>query len=130
MVHQANEQGRTAVRPFLKRLPVTSRWQRVVVDAGYASPAVAAYCRRLFAVEYEVVRRQAKGFQLLPKRWVVERTFAWLGKYRRLSKDYAFLLPVSEAFLYIAWGTNVGLGRMGQTIEFRRTKDVVRTAPP
>jgi putative transposase len=42
------------------------------------------------------------GFKLLPRRWVVERTFAWLGKYRRLSKDYEYLCSTSEAFLFIA----------------------------
>ncbi len=42
------------------------------------------------------------GFQVLPRRWVVERTFGWLGWYRRLSKDYEYLPQSSEAFLYIA----------------------------
>ena len=44
----------------------------------------------------------AKGFQVLPRRWVVERTFAWLGGFRRLSKDYEALPRVSEAFIYAA----------------------------
>ncbi len=43
-----------------------------------------------------------KGFYLLPKRWIVERTFAWLGKYRRLSKDYEYKPQSSEAFVYLA----------------------------
>ena len=42
------------------------------------------------------------GFQVLPKRWIVERTFAWLGRYRRLSKDYEYLPQSSEAFVYLA----------------------------
>ena len=52
----------------------------------------------------EVVRRVpgAKGFQLMPRRWVVERTFAWLGRYRRLSKDYEYLTHSSEAMIYLA----------------------------
>ena len=41
-------------------------------------------------------------FQVLPRRWVVERTFAWLGKYRRLSKDYEALTDTSETFIYVA----------------------------
>lgn len=50
----------------------------------------------------EVVHRDktTKGFVVLPHRWIVERTFGWFGNYRRLSKDYEELLPVSEAFCY------------------------------
>jgi putative transposase len=52
----------------------------------------------------EIIKRsdQAKGFVLLPKRWVVERTFGWCGKYRRLSKDYEYLTTNSEAMIYAA----------------------------
>ena len=44
----------------------------------------------------------AHGFHVLPRRWVVERTFAWLGRYRRLSRDYARLGATTEALIYIA----------------------------
>ena len=43
-----------------------------------------------------------RGIEVLPRRWAVERTFAWLGKYRRLSKDYEFLPESSEAMIYLA----------------------------
>lgn len=43
-----------------------------------------------------------KGFQVQPRRWVVERTFAWLNRNRRLSKDYEYLTEISESYLYIA----------------------------
>ena len=43
-----------------------------------------------------------KGFEVLPRRWVVERTFSWFGRYRRLSKDYEYLPTTSETMLYIA----------------------------
>jgi putative transposase len=58
-------------------------------------------CRR---IRLEIIKRsdQAKGFVLLPKRWVVERTFGWFGKYRRLSKDYEYLTASSEAMIYVA----------------------------
>ena len=46
--------------------------------------------------------RTEAGFQVLPRRWVVERTFGWLGRYRRLSKDYELLPEVSEAMIYSA----------------------------
>ena len=49
-----------------------------------------------------IVRRTEPGFKLLPRRWVVERTFAWLGRNRRLSKDYEQLPEVSEAMVYAA----------------------------
>jgi putative transposase len=43
-----------------------------------------------------------KGFQVQPRRWVVERTFAWLNRNKRLSKDYEYLTEISESYLYIA----------------------------
>jgi putative transposase len=55
-------------------------------------------------IRLEMIKRSdhVKGFIRLPKRWVVERTFGWLGKYRRLSKDYEYLTASSEAMIYIA----------------------------
>jgi putative transposase len=55
-------------------------------------------------VRLEIVKRPegSKGFLLLPKRWIVERTFAWLGRYRRLSKDYEYLTQTSEAMIRVA----------------------------
>lgn len=102
LVQPANLQDRVGIRGLLRRIPFTLRWQRVVVDGGYDSPAVQAWCQHLFGIVYEVVHRLGTGFVVQPRRWVVERTFAWLGKYRRLSKDYEQLPPVSEAFIYVA----------------------------
>jgi len=55
-------------------------------------------------VRLEIVRRSddAKGFVVLPRRWVVERTFAWLGLHRRMGKDYEALPETSEAFIRVA----------------------------
>lgn len=50
----------------------------------------------------EVVRRTASGFVVLPRRWVVERTFGWLNRYRRLAKDYERRTQSSEAMIYLA----------------------------
>jgi transposase len=47
-------------------------------------------------------RRSCPRFAVVPRRWVVERTFAWLGRYRRLSKDYEYLTATSEAVIYLA----------------------------
>ncbi|ESW66243.1 transposase IS3 [Mesorhizobium sp. LSJC280B00] len=52
----------------------------------------------------EIVKRtdKAKGFEVLPRRWVVERTFAWLGRCRRLAKDWEKSLASAEAWIYVA----------------------------
>jgi putative transposase len=50
----------------------------------------------------EISRRLGEGFQVIPKRWIVERTFGWLNRSRRLSKDYEELPYVSESMIYIA----------------------------
>jgi len=61
-------------------------------------------CGQDLGVQVAVVRRDpgVKGFQLLPRRWVVERTFAWLGKCRRLVRDYEHLVESSTAWIYLA----------------------------
>jgi transposase len=60
--------------------------------------------KALGAWELEIVKRsdQAQGFEVLPKRWIVERSFAWLGRYRRLSKDVENLTRTALAFLHLA----------------------------
>jgi transposase len=78
---------------------------KLFVDAGYQGPqfdsAVATIMPQL---EVEIVKRsdQAKGFEVLPKRWVVERTLAWLGRCRRLAKDFENLTRNALAFLRLA----------------------------
>ena len=67
---------------------------------------------RIKAVLQPVLRSDdQRRFVVLPKRWVVERTFAWLGHSRRLSKDYEFLPQTSEAIIYIAM-TRIMLNRL------------------
>jgi transposase len=74
-------------------------------DAGYQGPkfhsAVAAIMPQL---SIEIVKRsdQAKGFEVLPRRWVVERTLAWLGRCRRLAKDFENLTRMAVAFIRLA----------------------------
>ncbi|WP_246844496.1 transposase, partial [Hydrocoleum sp. CS-953] len=51
-------------------------------------------------VRVEVIKRTAQSFERLPKRWIVERTFGWLNRFRRLSKDYEVYSDVSEAMIY------------------------------
>ena len=54
-------------------------------------------------LDLEIVKRSddMKGFQILPRRWVVERTFGWFNRFRRLSKDFEHLFVVSESLMYI-----------------------------
>ena len=74
------------------------------VDGGYSGLPFAKWAMDRFRWIIAVVLRpeQTKGFVLLKKRWVVERTFGWLNWYRRLSKDYERLPASSEAMIYIS----------------------------
>jgi len=103
VVHPANWQDKESARLVLCRLPLWMRWELLVLDGGYDSPALLDWCQKLFSIRVEIVHRiAAHTFVLLPKRWVVERTFAWLGKCRRLSKDYEQSPLVSETWVYIS----------------------------
>lgn len=77
--------------------------RRIWVDGTYRGTLLDWASTRIKAVLQPVLRREEhKGFVLLPKRWIVERTFAWLGESRRLSKDYELLPASSEAMIHIA----------------------------
>ena len=73
-------------------------------DAGYDARQVKAAVARLPVLQMEIVRRSddTKGFKVQPRRWVVERTFSWLGRNRRLAKDYENLASTIAAFVAIA----------------------------
>ena len=70
---------------------------------------------------WEVVKRNddLKGFHVLPRRWVVERTFGWLNNYRRLSKDYEELPSTSESLIYLAM-SRLMLRRLAGTTHFEQ----------
>jgi len=78
------------------------RLQVVWADGGYAGVDFVAWVLRHVGLRLEIIERDPsmKGFQPLPRRWVVERTFAWFGNARRLSKDYEYHLQSSEAMIY------------------------------
>lgn len=81
------------------------RLRKLWVDGGYSGEELKAWVRSLkktHKLDLEVVDRQGPGFQLVKRRWVVERTFAWLLNYRRHSKDYEVLTRNSEALIQIA----------------------------
>ena len=79
--------------------------QMIWADGGYTGKAFAQWVKALRPnLEVEIVKRSdtAKGFKLLAHRWVVERTFGWLMRYRRLTRDYETSVESAEAFIYIA----------------------------
>ena len=84
-----------------KRFP---RLQKVWVDGNYSGSDYIAGIQKETGIELEVVQREEGqvGFKLLPRRWVVERTFSWFGNYRRLSKDYEFWVYNADAMIYAA----------------------------
>jgi putative transposase len=95
VVHAANIQDRDGAKLVLERLKHKfSRLRLIWADGGYAGQVVewVRGLRVWHKLRLEIVSRppESKGFVLLPKRWVVERTFGWFNRYRRLSKDYEF----------------------------------------
>jgi transposase len=82
--------------PFLKKL---------FADGGYQGPVFDHARKKILPhLETEIVKRSdtAVGFEVIPRRWVVERTFAWLGRCRRLAKDFENRTRTAEAFLLLA----------------------------
>jgi putative transposase len=106
VVHPANIQDRDGARLVFAKTKLTGAWprlERVWADGGYAGKLitwVASFCQWVL----EIVKRNddVKGFKLLPKRWVVERTFSWLSNYRRLSKHYEYWNDTGETMIYLA----------------------------
>ena len=111
VVHSAGIQDGTGGYQTLQELftrikrNLHNRWCRLKLiwaDGAYAQ--IVEKVRKQFGWTLEIVRRpdNVKGFQILPRRWVVERTFGWLGRYRRLARDYEHTVLSSEAMTYIA----------------------------
>lgn len=104
VVHAASVQDRDGAKLLLaKARGLFPRLQRIWADGGYAGKLIG-WVQTTCGWVLEIIKRNevVKGFQLLPRRWVVERTFGWLGRYRRLSKDYERLPESSEAMVYWA----------------------------
>ena len=76
--------------------------KKIFADQGYTGERIRLEVKK-YGIELETVkRREKKGFILEPRRWIVERTFAWLGKFRRLSKDYELITATSMSMIYLA----------------------------
>jgi putative transposase len=126
VVTPANENDRKGLRRLLDKLPACEgKIKKIWGDLGYSGEETRALASS-YGIELERVKSAQKGFwipksvtniasylkkrgiemiegfQVEPKRWIVERTFAWLSKYRRLSKDYEYLVTTSETILLMA----------------------------
>lgn len=103
VVHAADVQDRDGAEDVLAKMAGRfGRLKLIWADGGYAGQFVRV-AKMVFRRVIEIVKRsELSTFVVLPKRWIVERTFAWLGKYRRLSKDYETLPASSETVIYLA----------------------------
>ena len=104
LVHAADVQDRDGGKLLLRKVEhLLPRLRLIWADSGYAGQLVD-WVQQTLGWVLEIVKRprDVEGFHVLPRRWVVERTFAWLGRYRRLSKDYEYLCETSEALIYLA----------------------------
>jgi len=104
VVHPADVQDRDGAKQVLAETQqVAPRLAHWWADGSYAGELVD-WAREEFGWTVEIVRRTADavGFAVQPRRWIVERTFAWCGRYRRLSKDYEENVESSEAWLFVA----------------------------
>ena len=105
VVHAANIQDRDGAKLFFEKLSQATKdsLRKIWADGGYAGALIDWVRENLDAILEIVSRDPAQpGFHVLPRRWVVERTLAWFGRYRRLSKDYEKLTESSEAMIYLA----------------------------
>ena len=104
VVHPADVQDRDGAIPLLRAARRLFPFIEIVfADGAYRGVATAAAVARAGRWRLEIVaRRPEAGFKPLPKRWIVERTFAWLGRCRRLAKDFENLSINSLAFLVLA----------------------------
>ena len=105
-VTAADVAERAGAQGLLERTLGWFAWLRLLwVDGGYGGEAFAQWVRSLRPkLKVEVVKRSddAKGFKVLPRRWVVERTFGWLMRHRRLVRDYETTESSAEAWTYLA----------------------------
>lgn len=105
MVHAANIQDREGAKLVMDRLAMEyfPQLQLIWADSAYSGQLIS-WVQRVWGWVLEIVKRPTKsqGFILLKRRWVVERTLAWLGRYRRLSKDYEQLTDFRYNMIYLS----------------------------
>ena len=116
MVLPANIQDREGAKQLLAAFfsqKTRRRVKHIWADGGYAGTLLAK-ARKLWRCTVEIVKRsELHTFKVLPRRWVVERTFGWLGRYRRLSRDYERQATTGETMVYLAM-IRLMLARLGK----------------
>jgi len=116
VVHAADVQDRDGAPAVLKAIRSLCPWLRhVFADGGYRGPKLQTALDKIGDWTIEIVTRSdtAKGFEVIRRRWVVERTFAWLGRCRRLAKDLERSIASAEAWIDIAH-TRLTFGRLAR----------------
>jgi putative transposase len=103
VVHSANIQDRDGAKlVFFKIRHLFTTLKLIWADGGYRGKLIE-WVDKFFTWKLEIVHKEAEGkFVVLPKRWIVERTFAWLNTSRRLSKDYELLTTSSQSWIYLS----------------------------
>ena len=105
VVHGADIQDRDGAPAVLSAINATYPLLRhIFADGGYAGPKLKGALEKIGRWTLQIVKRSdtAQGFELIPRRWVVERTFAWLGRCRRMAKDWEKTIASAKAWLLIA----------------------------
>jgi transposase len=105
LIHTADIQDRDGAVDVLASIRALCPWLRhIFADGGYAGDKLRHALALIGQWTLEIVKRSdtAKGFVLLPRRWVVERTFAWIGRCRRLAKDFETTIASATAWVFVA----------------------------
>lgn len=117
VVHSAGIQDRDGATRVIDKIRQRFNWLELVwADGGYNARQVNEAVAREPSLRIEIIKRSAdmKGFVVLPRRWVVERTFSWFGRNRRLAKDYENLAATLTTFVTLA-AIQLGIRRLGRT---------------
>ena len=104
-VHPADVQDRDGAKLVIEAIHQLFPWLRhLFADSAYNGPSLRQTLTKFGNWTIEIVKRtaEAAGFQLLPRRWVVERALAWLNRNRRLAKDFEATIASAKAWVYIA----------------------------
>ena len=103
IVHSAGQSGRAGAKALIeKALSICSTIKIFWADGGYSGKPLFNWVKMSFQKILEIVKRPTKEFKVVQWRWIVERTFGWFNRYRRLSKDYEVHPKNSETWIKIA----------------------------